>query len=136
MYYGAKGEDGYTQNGVIYVNRNNDNPEKTIAFVIGHEVTHGLQQKAQRIGSDAYDRYREAACDYKRLAIGDEAYEKLVNDKMETYKNRLARDAFERARLAGATVEEAQYASDRAAATVTREYIEDEIASDVTGEFV
>lgn len=136
MYDGAKGDDGYTQNGVIYVNRNNDNPEKTIAFVIGHEVTHGLQQKAKRIGSDAYNKYREAACDYKRLAIGDEVYEELVNEKMDTYKKRLSRDAFVRARLAGATIEEAQYASDRAAAIVTREYIEDEIASDVTGDFV
>ena len=120
-YEGAAGESGYIKDGVVYVNTNDNMPVRTI---LGHEMTHRMQD----LGAETYAQFKALAVEAERKRMGVAGFSRFVRKRMAIYRNHVYEYTLQKT----GSEERATNAAER----VTEDYIYDEIAADVAGELV
>ena len=120
-YEGAAGESGYIKDGVVYVNTNDNMPVRTI---LGHEMTHRMQD----LGAETYAQFKALAVEAERERMGAAGFSRFVRKRMAIYRNHVYEYTLQKT----GSEERAAKAAER----VTEDYIYDEIAADIAGEIV
>lgn len=115
LYNGVNSQErGLYNDGVVWVNRR-AMTSKLAQWILGHEMTHGMGSRTRR--GETFKDYKAMATAYHRRQVGDEQYEREVAALIKAYQDHL--------RSLGMDT-----------SVVTREYVEEEIACDVTGDLL
>jgi hypothetical protein len=121
------------EEGVLYIGKDLD-ADKTEVFVVGHELTHRMQNQSEAKGSGVYSAFKQVALDWAKAhqEEGGNGYDfSLIKGKYE----RFFRDKYKSEGLRmGMTDEQASaYAEKKVGEKVTDDYVNDEIAANVAG---
>ena len=122
LYEGDPGENGYVQNGTVYINRKAKGGDP-VSFAMGHELTHRMRQANDKAGKRAFSDYKRAALKYLKKELGSEGLEK----EYEAYKKRyLKGDETFREKMKDKAFAESGW----------RDYIEEEMVCDIAGDML
>lgn len=122
LYEGDPGENGYVQNGTVYINRKAKGGDP-VSFAMGHELTHRMRQANDKAGKRAFSDYKRAALKYLKKELGSKGLEK----EYEAYKERyLKGDETFRGKMKDKAFAESGW----------RDYIEEEMVCDIAGDML